>query len=172
MQTILAPLFHGVNSGPRCALNTSAYSAAMEDARKSKIEPVHVAEAELLKRIFEERNSLSQEAFGAEFEIGTQGMVWQYLNHRSPLNLEAALKFARALHCSIEDFSPRLAGILASSGYHLSSHAFKFRSGQQDVAETVQLMLQMDERGRKSVLDLARSQAAHCQVPFQANGVQ
>ena len=70
----------------------------------------HEEEAKRLKRIFDERATMSQSAFGHEFEIGTQGMVSQYLLGRRPLNLQAAMKFARGLGVSIEDFSPRLAG--------------------------------------------------------------
>ncbi len=85
----------------------------MAQAKKSKIEPVHIEESEKLKAIFNERNKLSQMQFGEEFEIGSQGMVWQYLNARSPLNVEAALKFSRALGCPVSEFSPRLAGVLS-----------------------------------------------------------
>lgn len=88
----------------------------MNDSKRSKIEPVHLEEAAKLKALYEERNvgpsKLSQGAFGAEHGIGSQGMVWQYLNGKSALNLEAALKFAQALKCEVADFSPRLAGTL------------------------------------------------------------
>lgn len=59
---------------------------------------------------------MSQQGFGLEYGIGSQGMVWQYLNAVAPLNLEAAAKFAKGLHCSISDFSPRLATLLPGSG--------------------------------------------------------
>ncbi|QEL64751.1 hypothetical protein OTERR_12750 [Oryzomicrobium terrae] len=81
----------------------------MEKSKKSKIEDVHREEAEKLRELFKNRAGMSQEAFGAKFEIGSQGMVWQYLNARSPLNLEAASKFARGLGCSVGEFSSRLA---------------------------------------------------------------
>lgn len=88
----------------------------MNDPKRSKIEPVHLEEAAKLKALYEERNvgpsKLSQGAFGAEHGIGSQGMVWQYLNGKSALNLEAALKFAQALKCEVADFSPRLAETL------------------------------------------------------------
>ena len=77
--------------------------------RNSKIEPIHREESARLKRLFKERSPLSQEAFGEEYGIGTQGMVWQYLNARSPLNLSAAIKFASGLAVSVAEFSPRLA---------------------------------------------------------------
>lgn len=87
----------------------------MEKSKKAKIEPVHKEESVRLKALFEKRAGMSQGAFGLEFGIGSQGMVWQYLNARSPLNLEAAIKFAAGLRCSIADFSPRLAEQLLPS---------------------------------------------------------
>ncbi len=68
-------------------------------SKKSKIEPVHIEEAARLKRLFDARSTTSQMKFGADNEIGSQGMVWQYLNARAPLNLDAALKFAKGLGC-------------------------------------------------------------------------
>ena len=70
----------------------------------------HVA----LKRLYAERvpAGMTQEEFGAEFGIGTQGMVWQYLNGHRPLNVEAAAKFARGLRCTIQDISPEMASAL------------------------------------------------------------
>ena len=41
--------------------------------------------------------------------FGTQGAVSQYLLGTIPLNLDAAVRFARALKCGIEEFSPTLA---------------------------------------------------------------
>lgn len=67
-----------------------------------------------LKRLYEERvpRGMTQEEFGATFNIGTQGMVWQYLNGHRPLNLEAAAKFARGLRVTIQDISPEMAAAL------------------------------------------------------------
>ncbi|MFY3300227.1 LexA family transcriptional regulator [Achromobacter xylosoxidans] len=77
--------------------------------RKAKIEAVHIEEAAALKRLFKERVKMSQASFGAEHDIGTQGMVWQYLNAGSPLNVRVAAKFAKALGVDVVEFSPRLA---------------------------------------------------------------
>lgn len=70
----------------------------------------HVA----LKRLYEERapKGMTQEEFGATYGIGTQGMVWQYLNGHTPLSLEAAARFARGLRVTIQDISPDLAAAL------------------------------------------------------------
>lgn len=70
-----------------------------------------------LKKLYEERapEGMSQKEFGELFAIGNQGMVWQYLNGWSPLNVEAAAKFARGLNCTIHDISPQMAKMLRSS---------------------------------------------------------
>ena len=64
-----------------------------------------------LKRLYEERvpDGMSQAEFGAQFGLGVQGMVWQYLNGYTPLNYDAAAKFAKGLRCTIRDFSPEMA---------------------------------------------------------------
>lgn len=87
----------------------------MDKQKKAKIDQVHVDEAARLKALFEARPAprMSQGKFGETFEIGSQALVWQYLNARIPLNLEQAVRFARGLACSVDDFSPRLAAELA-----------------------------------------------------------
>lgn len=67
-------------------------------------------DAERLKNLYKQRTKLSQAEFGEKFEIGTQGMVWQYLNAKRPLNLRALLRFCKGL--DIKDpslISPKLA---------------------------------------------------------------
>ena len=84
----------------------------MANPRSSKIEPIHIEEAAALKALYNARSGqlkLSQAEFGAQFGLGSQGMVWQYLNAGSPLNLAAAVKFAKGLGCEVSDFSARLA---------------------------------------------------------------
>lgn len=66
-------------------------------------------DAARLKRLYNERTSLSQAEFGARFDIGNQGAVWQYLNGRRPLNMKAAKGFASGLGVNIEEFSPSIA---------------------------------------------------------------
>jgi hypothetical protein len=67
-----------------------------------------------LRKLYEERvpSGMTQGQFGARYNIGTQGMVWQYLNGHRPLNVEAAAKFARGLRCTINDISPEMAAAL------------------------------------------------------------
>lgn len=57
----------------------------------------------------EGRKPLTQGEMGYRYDLGSQGMVWQYLNGRAPLNLKAAMAFAVAMDCSVEDISPSLS---------------------------------------------------------------
>lgn len=65
-----------------------------------------------LRRLYDERAGVSQQEFAERHGFGTQGMVWQYLSGHRPLNYEAAAKFAKALGCKIDDFSPEMAAAL------------------------------------------------------------
>lgn len=69
-----------------------------------------------LKSLYAERieaAGMSQSEFGKAYGIGTQGMVWQYLNGYRPLSYESAAKFAKGLGCRIGDISPEMAEELA-----------------------------------------------------------
>lgn len=66
-------------------------------------------EAAALAKLFADRTDLSQAEFGARYGIGSQGMVWQYLNGHRPLNIAAATAFAVGLGVKIPSFSNRLA---------------------------------------------------------------
>jgi len=69
----------------------------------------HEEDAKRLRALFVERSKLSQMAFGERYELGSQGMVSQYLLGKRPLNIDAAMKFAEGLGCTIDDISPSLA---------------------------------------------------------------
>lgn len=104
------------------------------------------AEASALRALFDayvatqleqHRRRVSQMQFGADNDIGTQGMVWQYLNGERPLNIEAAERFARGLGVSISAFSPRLAQLArraAQVAYPVDAQAANVRP---DLAEAV-----------------------------------
>lgn len=51
---------------------------------------------------------LSQDTFGREFDLGTQGNVGQYLNGHIALNYPALIKFCRGLHVDPEEIYPEL----------------------------------------------------------------
>lgn len=70
-----------------------------------------------LKALFAKNSAgLSQDVFGKKFGIGSQGMVWQYLNNRAPLNVAVAKKFANGLGVSVKEFSPLLAEKIEQEG--------------------------------------------------------
>lgn len=69
-----------------------------------------VADASRLKALYMATpHGLSQAEFGARHEIGSQAMVWQYLNAHTALNVRAASGFASGLNCRVSDFSQNLA---------------------------------------------------------------
>lgn len=63
---------------------------------------------------------ISQAEFGAQFDIGSQGMVWQYVAGRRPLNIKAATAFARGLGVPVEAFSPTIAAQIAQASRTLA----------------------------------------------------
>jgi transcriptional regulator with XRE-family HTH domain len=86
-------------------------------ARRGKVNPENIEEARRLKALFKAGDhGLTQEAFGQKFGIGNQGAVWQFLNGRTAISMNAAKGFASGLRCEIADFSPRLAKEAAEVG--------------------------------------------------------
>lgn len=71
-----------------------------------------IADSKRLAELFSKNAGMGQLDFGLKYEIGNQGMVWQYLNAGKPkgsvLNVSAAIKFARGLNCRVSDFSPKI----------------------------------------------------------------
>lgn len=76
----------------------------LEDARRLK---------ELFLRAKSQRPELTQESLAHALGWKTQGAVSHYLDGRTPLNLEALLKFAHYFHAPPAMISPRLAAKLA-----------------------------------------------------------
>lgn len=80
----------------------------LQSLNMDTLEQWQIDDAARLKKLFE-RSGHTQSWFGAEYEIGNQAMVGQYLNAKRPLNFKAACKFAKGLKINIDDFSPMLA---------------------------------------------------------------
>lgn len=152
-------LFPTVNSGADGTLYSDANNGRMTSKRTNIRMPQSVDsanvnkataqnEAQALKSAFEAHArsaGLSQERFGLEFDIGSQGMVWQYLNGHRPLNLSVALKFARGLNVPVETFSPRLAhelraaGVMESTGLYTATESINIlRASRIPVVATAQ----------------------------------
>lgn len=107
---ILAVLFNPVKSDASGLSHSTANNAKVATPSDKRVpEEIVLAEAAALSSLFKACvKKQSQESFGAQFGIGSQGMVWQYLNGRRALNLKAAMGFAAGLQVDIGDFSPRL----------------------------------------------------------------
>lgn len=91
------------------------------------------ADAARLKAIYESKKRelrLTQDTLASACGWESQGTVSQYLNGKIPLNLDAALKFAEKLQCSVSEFSPRLAETLS-----LSSNTQTSRSGAKSAGD-------------------------------------
>lgn len=89
----------------------------MKKERK-KPEPWQLEDAKRLNDLYESRKDslkMSQAEFGARYDIGSQGMVWQYLRGHAPLNIKAAKDFAKGLGVQVEDFSPTIARQIAQA---------------------------------------------------------
>lgn len=76
--------------------------------RRGELTPEQREDSKRLKALFEARSTLSQDAFAQAFDLKSQSLVGQYLNGAIPLNLTAALRFARGLAVDISAFSPSL----------------------------------------------------------------
>ncbi|WP_354684415.1 XRE family transcriptional regulator [Cupriavidus necator] len=120
------------------------------------LETWQVEDAERLKGLYEQRKGkMSQEEFGNRFEIGSQGMVWQYLNARRPLNIKAATGFARGLGIEVDAFSPRLAE--------------EIRRASSTITESVPVVTQGSESGARTCDRLRLVMAEqHLDVPALA----
>lgn len=79
------------------------------ETERPPLEPWQAADAQRLKQIWDERKPMSQQKFGLDYGIGTQGAVHQFLNGLRPLNLRVAVRFATGLGVRVADFSPTLA---------------------------------------------------------------
>ncbi|WP_354676774.1 S24 family peptidase [Cupriavidus plantarum] len=84
------------------------------------LEKWQIEDATRLKELFDSKAHFSQEEFGRRFEVGPQGIVWQYLNARRALNIKAAGAFAKGLGVAVDSFSPRLADEIRLAASHIA----------------------------------------------------
>ncbi|WP_455154532.1 LexA family transcriptional regulator [Cupriavidus campinensis] len=107
-----------VASSPASARTTTA--PVIATVALGTLEKWQIEDAARLKELFDSKATFSQEEFGRRFEIGTQGMVWQYLNGRRALNIKAASAFAKGLGVAVDTFSPRLADEIRLAATHVA----------------------------------------------------
>lgn len=107
---ILAPLVAKSRAPLVDRLNSIATLTDMKKPAATIENDQQTAEARRLAELFKEKSGgMSQEEFGARYNIGTQGMMWQLLNGRRPLNLKAAVGFAQGLNVPLEEVSKTIA---------------------------------------------------------------
>lgn len=142
-------------------------------ARRGTVTEEHREESARLKRLWEQaEHGLSQEAFGATYGIGNQSAVWQFLNGRTALSLEAAKGFAKGLGCDIAAFSPRLAGQAAdlASVTHRQSAALSFLDLKRDEAVLIGLYRDLDPEQKSELQRFANEMHVKARpVPSIAN---
>lgn len=78
---------------------------------KQKLSDWQIDDAKRLERLWDEHKpeGMTQERFGVEYGMGTQGNVNLYLKGKVALNLRAAGQFAKVLNVKIDEISPTLA---------------------------------------------------------------
>lgn len=94
-----------------------------------ELEHWQVEDAKRLKDLFDQNAKTNQTEFAIRQGIGTQGMLWQYMNARRPLNLAVVASCAEGLGVSIDDISPTLAAQVREIRSKLKGEAkWPFRS--------------------------------------------
>jgi len=78
---------------------------------KQKLTEWQIEDAKRLMRLWNEKRpeGMTQEKFGIEYDMGTQGNVNLYLKGKSRLNIYAVGQFAKVLGVKIDEISPMLA---------------------------------------------------------------
>lgn len=169
MREILAMLVENVNSFARCAVNSKAINCGMVREPK-KLEDWQIADAARLKALFDKKVTKSQQAFGEDHGIGTQGMVWQYLHGVRPLNLDALTKFAEGLGVSAREISPTLWGRIESYFYAESDKDERVLLTAEQ-KRLLYLAEQMDSKAKEGWLAVGSSLATKAEQTHTASAV-
>lgn len=136
----------------------------MREERPATITPEHLEEAQRLRELWEKHQlelidkkepRLTQGQFGLDYELGSQGAVWQFLQGRTPLSLKAARGFARGLGCRIEDFSPRLAKQVSDLAPYVDDQGLDLARLTRNEFQLIQLYRGLDIGGQRALDGLA-----------------
>lgn len=99
------------------------------NVKNAKMSPADQQAGARLRKIWDEKSKalgLTQEKAGDRMEM-SQGAVSQYLNSKIPLNLSAAIQFARLLEVDPREFRTDLAG-LNDQPANVKVHAYSIRA--------------------------------------------
>lgn len=170
-----------VNSKASCGYYSDANNQCM--STRSNADTISKTPEEDAARLREMVKSCgkTQADFAAEYDIGSQAQLWQYLNPTTkkgrPLNITAAIGFARGLNRPVSDFSPSLQEVIdriarfASSSKPKAVHETneptpieyviaKKSKRELEIEQITTLLKEMDDRGVSVTLDKAREMAA------------
>lgn len=134
-------LLDGVNSAARWDLNSGASSLARVTPKRKPLEAWQREDARRLRDLWDAKRPkldgkpISQEMFAETYLDASQGALFQYVDGRIPLNLDAAIKFAKGLGVTVSEISPRL-------GESLRHAAGLEPLGGDDLAEDEKALLQ------------------------------
>lgn len=172
-------LLNEVNSKASCGYYSDANNQRM--STRSNADTISKTPEEDAARLREMVKSCgkTQADFAAEYDIGSQAQLWQYLNPTTkkgrPLNITAAIGFARGLKRPVSDFSPSLQEVIDRIARFASSEAqavpetnepkpieYLAKKSKRDleVEQITALLKEMDDRGISVTLDKAREMAA------------
>lgn len=141
-------------------MNVKKSSAERKPSKKASLQPWQVEDAKRLKSIFSTQKTVrkfTETSFAEDYFDGvTQGAINQYLNGRTPLNLDALLKFSIGLGCLASEISPTLAEKLSTA---LSKGVMERHPTYSpevmaiaDIAET------LDSEGKKALCESAQKE--------------
>lgn len=141
-------------------MNASNSNAERTELNKARLQPWQVEDAKRLKSIFSAQKNVrkfTETSFAEDYFDGvTQGAINQYLNARTPLNLDALLKFSIGLGCLASEISPTLAEKLSTALSKGVMEGFPAYSPEvmaiADIAET------LDADGKKAICEIAQKE--------------
>lgn len=116
--------------------------------------PEQMGDAQRLMAIFEEHKTkygLTQAALADDLGYSVQSSVSQYLKGKIPLNMEAAVKFARRFECRVSAFSPSIQGEIdrisefSSTSVGRNMKNIEQTKGQQNAQQLQDSMIKNDE---------------------------
>lgn len=172
-------LLSEVNSKASCDYFSGANNCPM--STRSNADTISKTPEEDAARLREMMKScgMTQTEFAAEYEIGSQAQLWQYLNPTTkkgrPLNITAAIGFARGLKRPVSDFSPSLQEVIdrisrfSSSGEpqavpeanepRKAGYIVKKTQRERDIEELLAITERTSDRGMAALLFSARQVA-------------
>lgn len=104
-------------------------------------------EAERLKALFA---GVNRAEFARKNKIaGGASYIYQHITARRPLNLDAALAYAKGLNVHLSEISPRLADEIANANKHIHNSQAPY---YLEIEKVIELMEGTDDRGRLKCL--------------------